>query len=37
MAVMSGPARGVALKAAIRGGIVKSVVLDQAGAYSMLK
>ncbi len=37
MAVLSGPARGVALKAAIRGGIVKSVVLDQAGAYSMLK
>lgn len=37
MAVLSGPARGIALRAAIRGGIVKSIVLDQAGAYSLLK
>lgn len=37
MAVLSGPARGVALRAAIRGGIVKSIVVDQAGAYSLLK
>lgn len=37
MAVLSGPHRGVALKAAIRGEILKSVVLDQAGAYSLLK
>ena len=37
MAVLSGPHRSVALKAAIRGDIVKSVVMDQAGAYSLLK
>lgn len=37
LAVLSGPHRGPALRAAIRGGIVKSVVLDQAGAYSLVK
>jgi len=37
MAVLSGPHRGVAMRAAIRGGIVKSIVLDQAGALSLLK
>lgn len=36
VAVMSGPSRGQAMQAAVRGGIVKSVVVDQAGAQSIL-
>ncbi len=36
VAVMSGPTRGHAMQAAVRGGIVKSVVVDQAGAESIL-
>lgn len=36
VAVMSGPTRGQAMQAAVRGGIVKSVVVDQAGAQSIL-
>lgn len=35
-AILSGAARSHALKAAIRGGIVKSIVIDQAGARSLL-
>ncbi len=35
-AVLSGPARSHALKAAIRGDIVKSIVIDQAGARALL-
>lgn len=36
VAVMSGTARGEAMQAAVRGGLVKSVVVDQAGAQSIL-
>ena len=36
MAVLSGPARARALQAAIRGGILKSVVMDQSAALSLL-
>jgi len=35
-AVVSGPTRARALRAAIKGGLVKSVVIDQAGAASVL-
>lgn len=35
-AVVSGPTRARALRAAIRGGILKSIVIDQAGAHSLL-
>jgi DNA-binding transcriptional regulator LsrR (DeoR family) len=35
-AVLSGSARAHALRAAIRGGILKSVVMDQSAAYSLL-
>jgi DNA-binding transcriptional regulator LsrR (DeoR family) len=35
-AVLSGSARSIALKAAIRGGILKSIVIDQAGAQKLL-
>jgi DNA-binding transcriptional regulator LsrR (DeoR family) len=35
--VMSGPSRGKALLAAVKGGIVKSIVVDQAGAQSILE
>jgi DNA-binding transcriptional regulator LsrR (DeoR family) len=35
-AVLSGPARARALSAAIRGGILKSVVMDQSAAQSLL-
>lgn len=35
-AVLSGAARSYALKAAIRGDIVKSIVIDQAGAHALL-
>jgi len=37
MAVLSGPARAHALRAAIRGGILKSVVMDQSAAHSLLR
>ena len=36
-AVVSGPSRTTALRAAIRGELVTSVVIDQSGAYSLLK
>lgn len=36
-AVMSGPSRGQAMLAAVRGGIVKSIVVDQIGAQSILE
>lgn len=36
VAVMSGTTRGPAMQAAVRGGIVKSIVVDQAGAQSIL-
>ena len=35
--VMSGPSRGEAMLAAVRGGIVKSIVVDQVGARSILE
>jgi DNA-binding transcriptional regulator LsrR (DeoR family) len=35
--VMSGPSRGQAMLAAVRGGIVKSIVVDQVGAQSILE
>jgi deoxyribonucleoside regulator len=35
-AVMSGPSRGEAMLAAVRGGIVKSAVVDEVGAQSIL-
>jgi DNA-binding transcriptional regulator LsrR (DeoR family) len=35
--VMTGPSRGKALAAAVRGGIVKSLVVDQVGAQSILE
>jgi len=35
-AVLSGPSRGRAMRAAINGNIVKSIVADQAGALSLL-
>ncbi len=37
MAVVSGGSRSCALRAAIRGGIVTSIVIDQAGANSLLR
>jgi deoxyribonucleoside regulator len=36
VAVVSGPSRGRAMRAAVRGGIVKSIVVDQLGAQSIL-
>jgi deoxyribonucleoside regulator len=35
--VMSGPSRGKAMLAALKGGIVKSIVVDQVGAQSILE
>lgn len=37
VAVMSGPSRGRAMLAAVQGGIVKSIVVDQIGAQSILE
>jgi DNA-binding transcriptional regulator LsrR (DeoR family) len=34
---MSGPSRGKAMLAAVRGGIVKSIVVDRVGATSILE